>query len=210
VGAALVITYSGSFERWNDPAWSIMMALAAVAVTIEFAVLRWAGWRLSTQAETAKQSEPFKLRSSQFGLIHLFVWGTAIVPLLLVAKRLNFLVISNLDSYSMIPILLFVTAMATVNLAAIWMVLGPGRWLVRLSLLIAVTLTIAYGCQTLLNYLVPKGFINRSPYRFVRSFDWVEWPTWFVMSAVLATSLLCFLRGRGYMLVRRQANLISH
>ena len=73
------------------------------------------------------------LERHQFGLKHMMIWAAAMVPILLVLRGFNFLVLKRLGGPDLFPLVLVAVAIATVNLLAIWAVLGQRLGFVRLA-----------------------------------------------------------------------------
>jgi hypothetical protein len=103
----------------------------------------------------------------------------------------------------MFAAVLLAITLATLNLVAIWAVLGAGWWPARLLGLLAIPLAIAAGLHFYGNYLFTKyGGLPNTPMidSFIRMRT--EWYAWLWVNAALLAAMLLFLRASGYQLAR--------
>ncbi len=150
----------------------------------------------------------------------MLLWATALVPLLLVMRGLDFFVLKRFggapDSFSFA---LVAMVMAAVNLIAIWSVLGQGHWTLRLAALLAVPYLLAVGTSMYLQYVewtyrTTWAFGQRSRWAFSRA--WYDslvrviadhresLVNWLCLNAALLAALLLFLRASGYRLIKNR------
>jgi hypothetical protein len=202
----LVMGFSGEISRsWWGQAWNVTMIFATLAVALVSFGLRWRGFRLERpQREAQSKDEIASVAANQFGIKHMLVWATAIVPLLLLMRGLDFLVLGGVqDIESVFAAVAVAASLATVNLLAIWAVLGAGPWLLRLVMLCAIPPLLAAALLYYSLYLhrtygnwpnVPilDALIDMRQYWFV----------WLWSDAALLAALLLFLRASGYRLLR--------
>ena len=121
--------YNGN--GWFSQSWQRVVLLAAIVAALLCAALRWPGFSLQPRQYTAPDANSQSLRVSQFGVRHMLIWSAAIVPLLLIARSLDFLFITKFRQNELFPITLLAVSLATVSLTAIWVVLGAGKWYLR-------------------------------------------------------------------------------
>jgi hypothetical protein len=193
------------YDRWGDPHWTILMLICTAVVALLCASLRMAGFSLRLPKETDAQShEPDQL--FQFSLRHMLVWSAALVPLLLVARGLDFLTFGRVNSQGVFPLILVAASLAIINLTAIWAVLGSGLWALRVAALFVIPAVFAYALHQLTVYLqsINQGW---RPFTLL----WVlydvkdSWTSWLMMNSLLLAAILLFLRAKGYRLSRLAA-----
>ena len=110
------------------------------------------------------------------------------------------------------PAALLAVTVATVNLTAIWAVLGAGHWIIRVAAMLGVPFLIALGMSYYSAYL--KSPPSRRPgTTFRTTIAWVivemqdHWIAWLWLDAALLAALLLFLRASGYRLMRLRTRL---
>ena len=220
VAAAMVTAYSGTFywgRRWGATNWDFLMMLTAAVMLLLCGAIRLFGFVLQkgTRDEIEADGEA-GLQRHQFGLKHMMIWATALVPILLVARGFNFLVLRRLGGPDLFPLLLVALVIATVNLIAMWSVLGRGFVLLRLAVLLIIPYPLAIGLGWYLatvetSYQRPFGsgtIFARSWYDSLMSgiadID-NSWPAWLWLNAALLAALLLFLRASGYRLIKNRS-----
>jgi hypothetical protein len=190
---------------WTSQGWAFTMILAAIVGGALCIGLRLAGFRLHDSRNATCETDAADGRQAhQFGLRHMFLWATAAVPLLLVTRGVDLLFfIPWLDGESAFAAALLATSIATINLVAVWSVLGGGWLIARLASLVVVPAVIAAGITYYSNYLKSLyGMWANVPildtFIDLRS----RWHAWFFVSTALLAALLLFLRASGFLLVR--------
>jgi hypothetical protein len=189
---------------WLEQSWQLVVLLAAIMAAIVCLTLRWFGFRL--QPDLANQKDDSQaLGIGQFGVKHMLVWSAAIVPLLLIARSLDFLFITNIRQNELFPLAMLAVSLATVSLIAIWVVLGAGSWWLRVSLLFLAPLLITASLEVYSSFAV-RQFGPYSSYRRPLSDLYIEmtgnWFAWIWQATALLTALLLFLRTSGYQFVQ--------
>jgi hypothetical protein len=179
--------------------------LAAVVAALVCLVLRWLGFSLRPFRATTPDPEPQALRIGQFGVKHMLVWSAAIVPLLLIARSLDFLFVTKIRQNEFFPIALLAVSLATVSLSAIWAVLGRGAWYIRLAFLLLVPLLTtatleAYSLSMRRQFVSP--YSARQPLADLYIEMSGSWFAWMWQETALLAALLLFLRASGYHFVR--------
>jgi hypothetical protein len=210
IATPFIIVYAGLLMRnayggWHGPNWAILMIMTTVVVAILCGSLRMAGFSLllphaSINSQLGEQDRVF-----QFGLRHMLIWSAALVPLLLVGRGLDFLVVGRIGAQGTFPLMLVASSLAILSLTAIWAALGKGPWVARIAALIIVPIVFAYALRQMTIYL--ESTLGGWPYKsmaFVLYTLKESWTSWLMMSAMVLAALLLFLRARGYRLMRRQ------
>ena len=205
VAASAVALFAGIFlSEWSMLSWGILMVFAATVTAIVCAGLRWFGFTLQQDNATIASLALDSKQSHQFGLKHMLIWAAAMAPVLLVARGVDVLIFADLDASTVFRATLLSVALATVNLAAIWAVLGTGIWPLRIAALLLMPLALAEGLEFYTAIIRPP--LNtpwpRSPltYLFINMEE--HWRIWLCSSAALLAALLLFLRASGYRLLR--------
>jgi hypothetical protein len=156
--------------------------------------------------DDADTSQPGKHRTYQFGMKHMLIWFTVSGPLLLFIRSID------IGGRGIFPGALLAVSVATVNLLAIWAVLGAGYRIVRFAAVLAIPFLIALGMSYYSAYLkssvkTPTGIWP--PWYRYGTMTWVigemedHWIAWLWLDAALLAALLLFLRASGHRLVRR-------
>jgi hypothetical protein len=218
--AAAVIVFSGSFDdAWGQPNWSLLMLLATVVILILCCALRFSGFALLDLNGAWPLNEQPQLYRNQFGLKHMLTWATALVPILLVLRGADFFVLKRLGGPDLFSLALLAIVLASVNLIAIWAVLGHGRALVRLAALFVVPYLLAVGMSRHLEYVELKYVMARGVGRFRSTTFTNAWydsllrgiaddgdslVRFLCVNAALLAALLLFLRASGYRLAKSQ------
>ena len=91
----------------------------------------------------------------QFGTKHMLIWAAAMAPLLVVARGMEFLIFSDLDYSTTFQSVWLSLGIATLNLVAIWAVLGSGPRPLRIAALIMLPLVLALGVERYADSLHP-------------------------------------------------------
>jgi hypothetical protein len=206
VGASATILLCFAISGfWSSQAWAFTMMLAPLVGGALCIGLRLFGFQLRpAHRANSSTSDDATLQRHQFGLRHLFLWATAVVPLLLASRGVDYLFfVPWIDGESVFVATLLAVSIATINLLAIWCVLGAGWWIARLACLFLIPLLIAAGF-TFYSYfleLTYGGWTNVPMLdAFIETRD--DWFVWLWTSAALLAALLLFFRAAGYRLTR--------
>jgi hypothetical protein len=198
--AVPVIIFSGSFagNGYAERSWGAIMLLTSPIVGLLCGGLRYLGFLLH-QLVAVDAAVAGNRPTYQFGLKHMLIWLTVSGPLLLLVRGLD------LDGRYVFPAALLAVSAATVNLIAIWAVLGGGYWPIRIASLVGVPFLIAQGMSYYSAYLKSKA---ANPWDNYGSVSWTVremedlWIAWLWLDAALLGALLLFLRASGYRLMR--------
>jgi hypothetical protein len=203
IGIAEAVT-----DDWWARAWNVTMILATVAVALVSIGLRWRGFRLERpQGVRPSDNRDSAIAANQFGIKHMLVWATAIVPLLLLVRGLDFFLLGAIsDGESAFGAVAVGVSLATVNLIAIWSVLGAGLWIVRIVLLLVIPPALAAALTYYSTYLhTTYGNWPNVPILDALIDMRDHWIAWLWLDAALLAALLLFLRANGYRLLRKSA-----
>lgn len=132
----------------------------------------------------------------------MFIWSTAVAPLLLVARGIDYVVFGILATPNLFPATVIGVMLATMDLIAVWAVLGEGRWFARLGAILIIVPLLAIGAKELCDTLQPPAYNSRAIYRLVSDLQIDDWYTWMGMATALLAALLLFFRGGGFRLVQ--------
>jgi hypothetical protein len=204
--APLVVMFSGSFVGWRGSytrTWGVMMMLMTLIVAMLCGGLRYLGFSLQMLSPTGADGlESGKRRVYQFGTKHMLIWLTVTGPLLLLIRNMDF------GFRGLFPGTLLALSVATVNLLAIWAVLGGGHWLLRVGSLLGIPFLIAQGMMHYSAHLKASAG-NLRWYQMYGTTAWMIgemedlWLAWLWLDAALLAALLFFLRANGYRLIRK-------
>jgi hypothetical protein len=208
VAAPLVIGLTGAVsDRWWGQAWNMTLIFAAAAIVLLCVWLRGRGFKLARQQRSAPENKPVSaFAENQFGIKHMLVWAAAVVPLLLLMRGgIDFFVFSGVqDLETAFAAVAVGASLATVNLIAIWAVLGNGLIFARIALLLIIGPLLAAGLTYYSMYIGAKygpSWPNVPILDAVYSMQ-DHWFAWLPLNAALLAALLLFLRAAGYRLVR--------
>jgi hypothetical protein len=206
VATAGIIFYATSLHSgWSYDSMPITQALAAVVVAILCISLRLAGFRLQQLVGAPELRESKQREIFQFGVKHMLIWTTALPPLLLVMKGIDWFVYRRLGYVDLFPAALISVCTALVTLATIWLVLGQGNIVLRIAfaafaILVAGLTMYAQSSSYLLGY---GPWPNEPMIRMTVTLGGL-WGVWFALVSGLLAAMLLFLRAAGYRLVRPQ------
>lgn len=205
----LVVIFCGSFawaySSYAARCWNLMMFVTTPVVIALCGGLRYLGFALRDPTSDAEGAGGSGHRPSyQFGVKHMLIWLTVTGPLLLLIRSIDF------SGRGVFTASVLAVALATVNLIAIWAVLGGGHWLIRMAALLAAPYLIAQGMTHYSAYLNANitAYATPNTSRGYGTIAWslVEmeklWTTWLWLDAALLAALLLFLRAIGYRLMR--------
>lgn len=183
----------------QDTSWNVMMFITASIAAILCGGLRYFGFTLQDTSRS-HAGGPGKRPSYQFGMKHMLIWFTVSGPLLLLVRSFDF------EGTAVFPAALLSVTVATVNLIAIWAVLGSGHWSIRALSLIGIPGLLAIG-MSYYSAHIKSTFTAWSPGNY-GSITWVigqmqdHWFAWLWLDAALLAALLLFFRASGYRLSR--------
>jgi hypothetical protein len=191
---------NATFQWWSAQFWNRLMLLTAAVVAILCVGLRLFGFSLrDLNAVNHESLLDQKKRPIQFGMKHMLIWMTVTGPIVLIGRGID------IDGTTLFPALLLAASVATINLIAIWTVLGSGLWPVRLITLVLIPYAIGFGLTSYsLSVKVSLGrTITGSLTMAHLMADMADyWKMWMFFDAALLAALLLFLRSSGYRLAR--------
>jgi hypothetical protein len=204
VATAGIIFHATSLDSgWALEPLTVVQTLAAGVSAILCVSLRLTGFRLqqiavATSLHGAQQRDVF-----QFGVKHMLIWTTALPPLLLVMKGIDWVVYRRLGVLDIFPAGLLSGCTALVTLATIWLILGKGNVILRIAfaafaILVAGLTMYAQSSSYLLAY---GPWPNQPMIRMVIALGSL-WGVWFALVSGLLAGMLLFLQAAGYKLTR--------
>jgi hypothetical protein len=192
---------------WLAEPLLVAQMVAALTVAIICAGLRMAGFRLTDCANAAEQQQGNAEKERvQFGIRDVLLWTTALAPLLVVLRGLDWFVYRRLGIVDIYPAALIGVGATLTTLATIWLTLGAGALLWRIVFfagVIAVSGIVlqAYGAnwQTLYGQWPAQRMIavvvqNKN-----------AWLAWFALLSAILGAMLLFFRAAGLRLVKGPA-----
>jgi hypothetical protein len=204
--APLAILFSGAFmtaySHYEARTWNAMMFISAAIVALLCGGLRYFGFILQDGSRGNGDGTSAKSPTYQFGMKHMLIWFTVSGPLLLLLRSLD------LKGTTVFPAALLSVSIATVNLLAIWAILGSGYWAIRFAALICIPFVIALGMTAYSGYLTATVTPRMWQFGYYGSINWViaemheHWIAWLWLDAALLAALLLFFRASGYRLTR--------
>jgi hypothetical protein len=205
IALTVVIVFATLFADHEYAAqnWHAMLLLTSLVIVLSCFGLRLFGFVLQKSDAIPMEGHiRDSLHVNQFGLKHILIWATAMVPLLLIARGLDFLLLSHLGAQNIFLAALAALTIAAINLVTIYAVLGGGSWIVRLVIFVTATGLLAIGLAKYFNYVYWQ---NRSFSAMFYSMIQMrnQWVYWLCLDALLLAALLLFLRASGYRLARR-------
>ncbi|HEX2475901.1 MAG TPA: hypothetical protein VHK01_14215 [Lacipirellulaceae bacterium] len=200
--SAVLVAFSGAFvSNVSSQSWGILMILTTIIVAVVCCGLRLRGFTLRP-LDTGYIESDKRSTSHQFGTRHMLIWAAAMAPLLVVARGMEFLIFSDLNASTAFHSVLLALGIATLNLVAIWAVLGSGPWPVRLAALIAFPLALALVVERYTVSLRPGIGQSWEAFWFMLHNMEGNWDRWLWLNAALLAALLLFVRASGYRLLR--------
>jgi hypothetical protein len=179
--------------------WNRMMLFTTAVVTVLCLGLRLFGFVLDNPHTLHPDAQSVDRKPRlQFGMKHMLIWLTVTGPLVLVSREIDF------DGESIFPALLVAISAATINLIAIWAVLGSGFWPLRILACLLVPYAIGVGLETYSLNLFATTVAKpgqSSPIAYIMGFMRRHWRLWMFYDAALLAALLLFLRASGYRLM---------
>jgi len=201
---ALLVLFAGMFvTNWSTRSWGILMILNTIVVAIVCCGLRLRRFTLRpldrSYGGTIERSS-----AHQFGTRHMLIWAAAMAPLLVVARGMEFLIFSDLNASTAFQSIWLALAIATLNLLAIWAILGSGPWPLRIGALIVLPDALSLGVERYADSLHPGLGRTWTTLTFMLREMRGHWASWLSLAALLLAALLLFVRANGYRLVRAE------
>ncbi|TWT88891.1 hypothetical protein Mal64_23810 [Pseudobythopirellula maris] len=198
---------------WSYDAWPLLLTVSLLGLGVACVALRWRGWRLADVAASRDRTEVVGVRrASQFGVVHMLLWSSALAPLFALLRVNSEMMVRSLGSFGvfgseLLYVLTISTLMTLGCLVVIWVVLGGARLWLRL--LVAAVFFAAISAP-LINWSAEIWGRARTTnwYPAWRSIDNLlhdmheYWPCWMVLAYGSLAALLLFLRTSGQRLRR--------
>ncbi len=203
VGALFVAYGVVSFSVWDD-VWVLILLIQTLVLVGLCVVLRLWGFRMELAAREAHphgESQPAKV--FQFSIQHMLFWAAALVPLLVLAPKMDLWILGLADLSIWVRLLYVGVCLSIVPVLVIWAVLGRGRPVACIPLLAGMPL--ATGSLLAVTVTEESWMVRTWGLSWWLS-DLVEirwwWIAWSVLAACFLAGLLLVFRAGGYRLVR--------
>jgi hypothetical protein len=188
--------------------WVAALLVQSIVVVILSGFLRVRGFRLERYPQSEQSPDAARRVSYlQFSIGDMLLWTAATVPVLLLAKELDWLQFLQ-NGWDALPIVVMLgIGFAAVALVGMWAGLGQGSLVVRLAVLGAAAPAVGALLEWMPGSERVVGSVYRLQYHFLRmaaervGFTWMAWTS--LAGGFLAATLLIF-RARGYRLVRKR------
>jgi hypothetical protein len=181
--------------------WNRMMIFTTAVVAVLCIGLRLFGFLLQNLYPLDPEAQSVdKKRTLQFGMKHILIWMTVTGPIVLISREID------VDGQTLFPTLLVAASAATINLIAIWAVLGSGFWPLRLLACFLVPYAVGVGLESYSANLfasVKLRPVYSTSIAYIMGYMRDHWRLWMFFDAALLGGLLLFLRASGYRLVRQ-------
>ncbi len=180
--------------------WAVILAMQSGMMVVLCWILRVAGYRLLPLATGSHNASDIEKEQFQFAIKHLIVWTTAVCPLLVLAKGIDWLLV---DSQELFRTIVLGLALAIVAWTAMLSALGSGSRWIRLLMLICVVPMVGASLKWFTSRWIVTWNSTQSAW-FFRGFQelgW-NWISWTVLAAWFLASLLLVFRAGGYRLTR--------
>jgi hypothetical protein len=198
----LFYTGYGFFSR----DWYQLLIFSVIALIVAFFVLRWLSFRVEVLDRERDPSRRTMSKSVQFSIRNLLIWSTALVPMLILSRTLDFRNVLGLgQSQLAIKNAVLAVSLMVVDVCLCWLILGTGRRSRRLVFTASCLIALGYAnnvfgdltVQSMPKYL---SFLGSSFGSRKRDVDWVKW---FALNASLLAAVILYFRASRYRLVRR-------
>jgi len=150
-----------------------------------------------------------EIGASQFGIKHMLVWATAIVPLLLLFRNSDyddFEALRRIAWGDLLAGLLVASSIAIVNLATIWLLLSATSATLKYKLMLIVLMLVPVELESIsaqiasgASSIYPNAPIARALFQMGQRNGR---PLWIWLNFVILAALLLFLRVSGFRLRR--------
>jgi hypothetical protein len=191
----------------GEGVWTVALLVQGIVVVTLSAFLRVRGFRLE-RCLRSEQSPDAAQRVSylQFSIGDMLVWTAATVPVLLLAKELDWLQFLHFGWHALAIVLMLGIGFAAVALVGMWAALGQGSLAARLAVLGMAAPAVGAWLAFMLPLAAPAQSGNTWDYAIFHmaegiGFTWTAWTS--LAGGFLAATLLIF-RARGYRLLRKR------
>jgi hypothetical protein len=187
--------------------WMATMLAQSVVILSLCSFLRILGFRMERCLPSEQEPDcSGSISCLQFSIRDMLVWTTATVPVLVVAKEVDWFLLLDFGWHAMILAMMLGIGCAAATLVGMWAGLGKGSIVVRLAILG----TAAPAIGALLAWAMTPANRTGISSAWAGIFFWIAerigytWIAWTSLAAgFLAASLLIF-RARGYRLLRKR------
>ncbi len=189
----------------RDEGWSMALLVQCAVLLAVCVFVRLMGFRLVRLPQGGTTPPPADGRAVlQFNIRDMLIWTTAAVPVLVLAKALDWASFGIfIGSGDLLPATTLAIGFAVVSLIAMWSALGSGPALVRAGVLAIATPAVGASVA----WLAEAEEASSPSYRFfwLLVFAGGSWIAWTILAAGFLAAMLLMFRARGYRLARRGA-----
>ncbi len=195
-----------TLQNGQDVWMATMLAQSVVVVTL-CGFLRILGFRMERRLLSEQEPDwTASVSCLQFSIRDILVWTTATVPVLVVAKEVDWFLFRDFGWHAMILAIMLGIGCAAATIVGIWVGLGQGTVVVRLVILGTATPAIGALLAWVMTPVNRIGISNAWEGMFFWiaeriGYTWIAWSS--LAAGFLAASLLIF-RARGYCLLRKR------
>ena len=187
--------------------WMAVLLVQSIVVVSVSGFLRIRGLRLEPCLQSERSPDAAQRGSYlQFGIGDMLVWTAATVPVLLLAKELNWSQFLDIRWHALPFVAILGIGFAAVALVGMWAGLGQGSLIVHFAVLGVAAPAVGALLAWMAAIPAKIGIGSRWDYPFAiiaeeDAFTWIAWTS--LAGGFLAASLLIF-RARGYRLLRKR------
>ena len=199
-GLVCCFFHSGS----TDGMWSLVLVLQSAATAVLCGAARLSGFRLRPTAPGSGSLEKVSPdRPLQFSIRDMLVWTTAMVPLLVVTRGLDYWFFGYLDTAGWICCAGIGFCLAVVSTLAMWTAVGEGPAVVRYLVLAVIPPLLGLALKALLTGTTLRTLVSRTWWAWqVVEVGW-QWLAWTTLAACFLAGLLLMFRTSGLRLTRQ-------
>jgi hypothetical protein len=201
--AAILFHASVLSMGWRQDSLTAVQTIAALILATLCVSLRIAGFRLQQINTSVEDGATNQREIFQFGMKDMLIWTTALAPLLVVMKGIDWIIYRQLGIVDLYPAALISTCTAFITLATIWLTLGKGKLFLRLAFFTIAIVTAALTMYTRnAQWLAIYGQWPDEPVIGMSIRMGNLWGVWFGLVSGLLAALLVFFRAAGLRLVK--------
>lgn len=195
---------SSGTASWRNEVelWAIILAMQSGVAVGLCAILRFRGYRLMRSQALDDDSAAANAEQFQFSIKHVIFWTTAVCPILVLAKGVDFFL---LESQELFRVAVLAIAMAVVSWVAMLSALGASSRLIRLLTLSIIPPAIGGLLAVVTSFWTMNWNTSTSAWLFIelREFG-IGWVQWSVLAAWFLFALLLVFRASGYRVLRKR------
>jgi hypothetical protein len=187
--------------------WMVALLVQSIVVVTLSGFLRVRGFRMERYPQRDQSPDAAQgVSYLQFSIADMLVWTAAAVPVLLLARHVDWLYFLHVGWYALPIVAMLGIGFAAVTLAGMWAALGQGSLVVRLAVFgmaapaVGALLAWTTAPQRPIGY---GSLLDSSFFAMIEEsgYTWIVWTS--LAGGFLAATLMIF-RARGYRLLRKR------